>query len=176
MKTLEKSIQILGVMYVTPEDSRDVMNNVTRKCPSLFQSDVLSILKISAVNNITFAVTAMSGQCNVTQYLARYVYVTSKQFKISYEVFYRKKSLNIMGYWLNILKYAGLRSLSEDPGGYILRYSVNNILITYNHLTQHTFLSITFMLNYYALQSNKNQIKSSHRMCACMWNICAMPV
>ena len=48
------------------------MNNVARtvKCPSLFQIDVLSIPKISAVN-ITFAVPAMSGQYNVTQYLAR---------------------------------------------------------------------------------------------------------
>ena len=57
---------------VTPADYRDVMNNVERivKCPSLFQSDVLSIPKISAVN-ITFAVPAMSGQYNVTQYLAR---------------------------------------------------------------------------------------------------------
>ena len=57
---------------VTPADSRDVKNNVARtvKCPSLFQSDVLSIPKISAVN-ITFAVPAISGQYNVTQYLAR---------------------------------------------------------------------------------------------------------
>ena len=50
VKTLEKSIRN-SRGNVTPEDSRDVMNNVTRtvKCPSLFQSDVLSITKISAV-------------------------------------------------------------------------------------------------------------------------------
>ena len=70
-KRFEKSIRN-SRGNVTPADSRDVMNNVTRivKCPSLFQSDVLSIPKISAVN-ITFAVPAMSGQYNVTQYLAR---------------------------------------------------------------------------------------------------------
>ena len=70
-KTLEKSIRN-SRDNVIPADSRDVMNNVARtvKCPSLFQSDVLSIPKISAVN-ITFAVPAMSGQYNVTQYLAR---------------------------------------------------------------------------------------------------------
>ena len=71
---LEKSIRNTRG-NVTQADSRDVMNNVARtkctvKCPLLFQSDVLSIPKISAVN-ITFAVTAMSGQCNVAQYLAR---------------------------------------------------------------------------------------------------------
>ena len=57
---------------VIPADYRDVMNNVacTVKYPSLFQCDVLSIPKISAVN-ITFAVPAMSGQYNVTQYFAR---------------------------------------------------------------------------------------------------------
>ena len=69
---LEKSIRNSGGNII-PADSRDVMNNVARtiKCPSLFQSDVLSIPKISAVN-ITFAVPAMSSQYNVRQYLARY--------------------------------------------------------------------------------------------------------
>ena len=57
---------------VTPADYWDVMNYVARtvKCPSLFQSNVLSIPKISAVN-ITFAVPAMSGQYTVMQYFAR---------------------------------------------------------------------------------------------------------
>ena len=71
MKRLEKLIwNSRG--NVTPADSWDVMNNVVRtiKCPSLFQSDVLSIPKNSAVN-IMFAVPAMSGQYNVTQYLVR---------------------------------------------------------------------------------------------------------
>ena len=69
---LEKSIRNYRG-NVTPADSRNAINNVARtvKCQSLFQSDVLSIPKISAVN-ITFAVPAMSGQYNVTQYLARY--------------------------------------------------------------------------------------------------------
>ena len=51
MKTLEKSIR-KSRDNVIPADSRDFMNNVARtvKCPSLFQSDVLSIPKISAVN------------------------------------------------------------------------------------------------------------------------------
>ena len=71
VKTLEKSIRNSRGNEIQA-DSRDIMNNVacTVKCPSLFQSDVLSIPKISAVN-ITFAVPAMSGQYNVTQYLAR---------------------------------------------------------------------------------------------------------
>ena len=71
LKTLEKSIQNCRG-NVIPADSQDVMNNVARtvKCPSSFQSDVLWIPKISAVN-ITFAVPVMSGQYNVTQYLAR---------------------------------------------------------------------------------------------------------
>ena len=70
---------------VTLADSRDVMNNVacTIKCPSLFQSDVLSIPKISAVN-----ITSRSIWCVN-------VYVKSKQFKISYEIFCRKKSLKM---------------------------------------------------------------------------------
>ena len=70
-KRLKKSIQN-SIGNVTPADSRDVVNNVARtvECPSLFQSDVLSIPKISAVN-ITFSVPAMRGQYNVTQYLAR---------------------------------------------------------------------------------------------------------
>ena len=70
VKTLEKWIRN-SRGNVTPADSRDVTNNVacTVMCLSLFQSDILSIPKISAVN-ITFAVTAMSGQYNVTQYLA----------------------------------------------------------------------------------------------------------
>ena len=48
------------------------MSNVagTVKCPSLVQSDVLSIPKFSP-GNITFAVPAVTGQYNVTQYLAR---------------------------------------------------------------------------------------------------------
>ena len=71
VNTIKKSIRN-SRGNVTPADSRDVMDNVARtiKCPLLFQSDVLSIPKISAVN-ITFAVTAMSGQYNVTQDLAR---------------------------------------------------------------------------------------------------------
>ena len=71
VKTLEKSIRN-SRGNVTPEDSLHVMNNVTCtvKCPSLFQSNVDSIPKISAVN-ITFAVPTMSGQYNVKQYLAR---------------------------------------------------------------------------------------------------------
>ena len=68
-KRLKNRSEILGATAAA--DSRDVMNNIARtvKCPSLFQSDVLSIPKISAVN-ITFAVPAMSGQYNVMQYLA----------------------------------------------------------------------------------------------------------
>ena len=71
MKTLEKSIRKSGGI-VTPADPKDVMSNVahTAKCPSLVQSGVLSIPKISAVN-ITLAVPALSSQYNVTQYLAR---------------------------------------------------------------------------------------------------------
>ena len=70
---------------VTPADSRNVMNNVacTVKCPSLFQSDVLSIPKISAVNITSRSIWRVN------------VYVESKQFKISYGVFYRKKSLKM---------------------------------------------------------------------------------
>ena len=71
VKTLEKSIRnSRGI--VTPADPRDVMSNVasTTKCPSLVQSGVLTIPKISAVN-ITLALPALSGQYNVMQYLAR---------------------------------------------------------------------------------------------------------
>ena len=85
VKTLEKSIRN-SRGNVAPADSRDVINNVARtvKCPSLFQSDVLSHPKISAV-----IITSRSiWRVNV-------VYVKSKQFKISYEVFYRKKSLKM---------------------------------------------------------------------------------
>ena len=65
VKTLEKSIRN-SMVNVTPADSRDVMNNVARtvKCPSLFQSDVLSIPKISASCKWNDAQCAM---CNFSQ-------------------------------------------------------------------------------------------------------------
>ena len=65
----------------TPADCRDVARTV--KCLSLYQSDVLSIPKISAVNITSHSIWHVN------------VYVTSKQFKISYEVFYRKISLKM---------------------------------------------------------------------------------
>ena len=70
-ETLDKSIgNSRG--KVTPADYQEVRSNFahTTKCPSLVQSGVLSISKIS-VGNITFAVPAVSGQYNVTQYLVR---------------------------------------------------------------------------------------------------------
>ena len=69
MKTLEKTVRN-SKGNVRPADPRHNMRNVadTIKCPSLVQSSVLSIPK---AGNIRFAVPGMSGQYNVTQYLAR---------------------------------------------------------------------------------------------------------
>ena len=55
---------------VTPAVCHDVMSNLTRtvKCPSLVQSCVLLIPKIS-VGNIMSLLPAVQGECNVMQYL-----------------------------------------------------------------------------------------------------------
>ena len=71
MKTLEKSIRN-SRGNVTPADNPDAMSNAacTVKCLSSVQNGVLSIPKFSA-GNIMFAVSAVSGQYNAMQYLAR---------------------------------------------------------------------------------------------------------